>query len=135
MFPGTINFAKMPVFTTVELANNFPRRLQNSPRNVSTCLWDTHGHLGTMDSKANTIVSHLLVNLLSYTNFKEHTFHLQTACGKPLVLPLDFSISVPTITQNTKLPHRTSLQVLPLLEEESGRLGPVNYGCETFRPP
>ncbi|OJJ02382.1 hypothetical protein ASPVEDRAFT_671641 [Aspergillus versicolor CBS 583.65] len=34
-----------------------------------------------------------------------------------------------------ELPHRTSLTVLPLKEEGSRRLGPVNYGCETFRPP
>ncbi|KAL4787378.1 hypothetical protein BJX76DRAFT_20787 [Aspergillus varians] len=39
------------------------------------------------------------------------------------------------IPSPAELPHRTSLPVLPLKEEGSRRLGPVNYGCETFRPP
>ncbi|KAL2371621.1 hypothetical protein RJ035_004451 [Blastomyces gilchristii] len=61
---------------------------------------------------------------------------LQVALRNPSFVLVDPSAHNPLVPQNIKLPHRTSLQVLPLQEEESRRLGPVNFGCvETFRPP
>ncbi|KKZ63117.1 hypothetical protein EMCG_02494 [[Emmonsia] crescens] len=65
-----------------------------------------------------------------------HLALLQAALRNPSFVLVGLSAHNPLVPQNIKLPHRTSLQVLPLQEEESRRLGPVNFGCvETFRPP
>lgn len=48
---------------------------------------------------------------------------------------LELTAPSPDSALNLELPHRTSLAVLPLPEEESRRVGPVSHDCDTFRPP
>lgn len=68
------------------------------------------------------------------------TFHPQRLPSIPALFsgaPFSSHLSTPFQLNPSplELPHRTSLTVLPLQEEGSRRLGPVNLGCETFRPP
>ena len=107
------------------------------PKRTSTGLWETppKAHCTTASE-----TKCLLVTLFSFlepqsppaTSFPLRNTYLRLLAPSAL---RDQLLALADISKTLELPHRTTLQVLPLPEEESRRPGPVNHPSDTFRPP